>query len=299
LKKLQEPNSKTKRILNRDGSLNIIRTFKRNVFSDLYHFLLSVSWMQFFLLIFVSYLFINVFFAIFYFSCSPLSLEGVNRNNELSRFLDCFFFSVQTLASIGYGRISPIGLDSNIIVTFEALVGLLSLGIITGLLFSRFSRPTAKITFSNVALVSNINGVKTLFFRVANERQNEIVEARVSCVIMKTLFTKDGYWHRKFYDLKLERNYLPIFALTWTIEHKITEESPLFSLSLDDLKEAEAEIVVSFTGVDEAFSQPISARFSYIADDILIDKYFEDILHRDENDKIKLELDKIHNVQNV
>lgn len=231
-----------------------------------------------------------------YFLCCPESLEGVDKIDNLNRLLDCFFFSVQTLASIGYGRINPVGIVSNLIVTIEALVGLVFLGLVTGLLFSRFSRPTAKIVFSNVALITIKDGIKTFTFRVANQRQNEVIEANINCVLIKDVVTKEGHRHRKFFDMKLQRNSIPIFALSWTIEHKIDECSPLYNVSMEELEKSEAEIIVSLTGIDDAFSQPISARTSYIPKDIVLDKYFKDILSKDDTGKLHIDLKNIHEV---
>lgn len=285
------------RFLNRDGSFNVVKdgNGKRPI-SDIYHILLSVSWPRFFILVAMTYLTINLFFAVLYFLCGPEALEGVRRVSMPQHFLDCFFFSVQTFATIGYGRISPVTLLPNLLVTFEALVGLLSVALMTGLFFVRFSKPTARVIFSTKALINKEGNGLVLMFRISNERLNQISEAHLNLVLVKNEISETGERYRKIYDLKLERNHSPIFALSWTVVHPIDKESPFYGKTLDDLKRDEIEILVTLTGTDETFSQSVNARFSYNVDDILWGAHFEDMVYRNPDGKIHIDLSKINSI---
>ena len=284
------------RVLKKDGTLNIHRAFDRMPLSDLYHFLLSLSWPIFFAFVVLGYISINLFFAILYYLCGPQALEGLHVTSATDRFLDCFFFSVQTIATIGYGRISPSGLIPNLLMTVQALLGMLTLAVVTGLLFARFARPTARVIFSNNAILGPYNGKKSFFFRAANERLNQIVEAHMTLTLVKNETTKEGERFRKLYTLKLDRDYSPVFAMTWTVVHIIDEHSPLFKMEEKDLKEGEVEILASLTGMDDTFSQTIYSHTSYTIDDIFFNTRFKDILSRRSDGKLFVNLKGIHDV---
>ncbi len=300
--KIPEPRSKAWRILNRNNSFNVAKKGRRKIFfSDLYHSLLSASWPLFFLFVLVFYLWINIVFALGYFLCGPGALMGINHTSiadaQTAYFFECFFFSVQTLATIGYGRVSPFGLMPNFLVTFEALVGLLSLAIVTGLLYARFSRPTARVVFSRVAIIGKHNGVPCLYFRMANERLNQIAEAHVNVMLVKNEVSLEGEDYRNFYDLALERQYSPLFTISWTVVHPITASSPLYEATKEKLLADNVEILVTLTGTDDTFSQPIHARFSYTPDEILWNARFKDILSQSEDGKVQIALEDIHDLK--
>lgn len=283
------------RLLNHDGTFNIRRHgVRKRVFSDLYHGLLSVSWPTFLALLAGTYLLVNGLFAVAYTLCGEGALEGASKQGWPDRLVDAFFFSVQTLATIGYGRITPAGIPANLLVTCEALLGLLGLALATGLLFARFSRPTARVRFSNVAMLSPHEGVPSLVFRMANARLNQIVEARVRVSLARDEVTAEGERYRTFYDLELERSESPIFALSWTVVHPITEKSPLHGATRESLGACRAEIFVSLTGIDETFSQAIHTRFSYIPSEIVWGGLFEDILSRVDDGQITIDLDRLN-----
>ena len=283
------------RLLNPDGTFNVVRKGVRHRISrDVYHTLLSVSWPAFMGLLAGGYLITNALFALAYLLCGPDALAGVANEGGWRRYLDAFFFSVQTLATIGYGKITPQGIPANLLVTIEALFGLLGVALATGLLFSRFSRPTARITFSRVAMMAPHEGVLSLVFRMANVRLNQIVEAKVSVSLAIDEKTAEGEAYRNFYDLGLERSNSPIFVLSWTVVHPVNELSPLRGLTRQQLFEKHAEIIVSVTGIDETFSQAIHARYSYIPDEIIWGGYFEDILSRNECREVIINLERMH-----
>ena len=283
-------------VINRDGSLNIHRPRERGkLFSDLYHYFLSISWPRFFILIIVIYFLTNLIFAVLYFSCGENALKGIHPG-PLERFEDCLFFSVQTLATIGYGQLSPLGWGPNILVTIQAFLGMLILATTTGLLYARFSRPTARAIFSNYAIISQYNNKPCFVFRVANERLNQIVEAHMTLTLTKNETSKEGETSRKFHYLKLECDYSPLFALSWTIRHFIDETSPLFGMDADKMRETQVAIFASLTGIDDTFSQTITARSVYRYDEIVYDKRFKDILLW-KNNKMHIDLKGIHDMQ--
>jgi inward rectifier potassium channel len=281
--------------MNQDGSFNIARKGMRGGIShDLYHTLLSVSWPKFLGGIAAYYVMVNALFGTLFALCGEGALEGARRGSFCVRWVDSFFFSVQTLATIGYGKITPVGLPANLLVTLEALIGMLGVALATGLLFARFSRPTARVIFSHRAMISVHDGVPSLVFRMANARMNQIVEARLTVVLAISEVTAEGERYRNFYNLALERSESPMFALSWTVVHPIDAKSPLHGLSAEKLREAEAEVLISLIGTDETFSQSIHARHSYIPSEIIWGGFYEDMLKRNEQRLIEIDLARIH-----
>jgi inward rectifier potassium channel len=271
------------RLLNRDGTFNVERKeIPGEIRSDLYHWFLTIPWSGLFAAILGVYLAINLIFACLYVACGPEGLAGSNWLDPgisfLARFQDAYFFSVQTFATIGYGKLVPNGMMANLLVTLEALIGLMGFAMATGLVFARFSRPTARVVFSDVAVINHHDKVPSFMFRMANLRANQIVESRVRVTLSQEETTAEGESYRTFYDMKLERASSPMFVMTWLVVHPIDEESPLYGLGLEDLKKAEAEIMVSMTGIDESFAQSIHARFSYTPEEILWDRNFADMI---------------------
>ena len=190
--------------------------------TDLYHALLTASWGVLFALLAGAYAVFNLVFALLY-----RLQDGSIFNAKPGSFMDAFFFSVQTMATIGYGDMHPATLYANLLVTVEVLLGLTGFALATGLVFARFSRPTARIMFSRYAVVTTHDGRRMLMFRAANQRRNRILEARASLMLVRNEWTKEGTVMRRFYDLKLTRSHNPTFALTWTVMHPIDGESPL------------------------------------------------------------------------
>jgi len=172
----------------------------------------------------------------------------------------------------------PKSFYANAVMTLEALFGMLSVALFAGIVFARFSRPTARVLFSKVAVIGPYEGVPTLMFRAANRRRNQILEAQVSASMVQNETTAEVQMMRRFHDLKLARARNPVFALTWTVLHPIDEASPLFGRSPEELAAAEIEIVVTLTGIDETFVQPIHARYSFVAEDLRWNMRFVDIL---------------------
>ncbi len=240
---------------------------------DPYHLLLTIPWWGFLLLMVFSYLGLNGLFALAY-----LAGGDCIANAKPGSFWDAFFFSVQTLATIGYGAMAPITTYANIIVAIEALVSILGIALMTGLAFARFSQPTAKVIFSSVAVITPYQGIPTLMFRTANQRQNQILEAKLRVYFMRDEISAEGDFMRRLYELKLLRHRTPAFILTWTAMHPIDETSPLYGQTWSSLGRLKGMIIVSLTGIDETVAQAIHARQVYGANEILWQKQFVDIV---------------------
>jgi len=270
----------------------IVRTgVQRRVLGDVYHALLNAHWSML-LLLFVSYYVVaNTLFALAY-------LAGGDdlANARPGSFVDDFFFSVQTLATIGYGSIAPKTLYANVLVAVEALVGVLGFAIATGLFFAKFSRPTARVLFSRVAVIAQRDGALSLMVRMANERFNQVVEAQVQLSLARSERTSEGEEVRRFYDLELTRTRTPIFLLSWTVIHPITEHSPLHGMTPESLLECEGEIIVSVAGIDETFSQAIRARYSYLPEEIVWGARFADIMSTLADGRRRIDYERFHDV---
>jgi inward rectifier potassium channel len=268
------------RTFNRDGSQNIHRHGHTTPFKDFYHFLLSIRWPVFFLLIICGYISINLIFSTAYYLIGPAGLSGSTSATPLDFFLDCFFFSIQTVSTIGYGHVSPASLTANIVVAIEAFCGIISVALVTGLIFARFSRPTSKVVFSDNAIITKHMGKDSLLFRMANSRLNRVAEATVSAVLLKDTVSTEGMPLRQQFDLHILRSRSLVFAASWLIIHEINEKSPLFGMTKDDLEKQGLEILVALRGFDETFSQDIHARHSYVSHEILWNVRFKDMLKR-------------------
>ena len=262
---------------------------QRRPLSDVYHHLLTVPWTQLMLLVVLLYIALNTIFALLY----MLGGDCI-QNAEPGNFGDCFFFSVQTLATIGYGVMAPKTTWSHWLVTMEAFVGMLSVAMVTGLMFSKFSRPTARVEFSKVAIIAPRNGVPTLMFRMSNQRANQIVEARIQVAVAVSERTLEGETMRRFFDIAMVRQQNIIFALSWTAMHVIDETSPLFGHTEETLAASEMEIVASLIGLDETMSQTVHARWSYIPEEIRWNHRFLDIIRMRDDGQRFIDLRYFH-----
>ena len=237
---------------------------------DVYHVIMSLTWPRFFACAVVVYLLANLVFA----SAYALGDHAISNANSFS---DCFFFSVETLATVGYGNMSPATFYGHCVATIEIITGMLSMAVITSLVFARFSKPTARILFSRVAVITPYEGVPTLMLRVANQRNSYILEASASLVLVRDEETSDGHSLTRFHDLRLDRSRSPMFALSWMIMHRIDETSPLYGVTADAMRDADLRLAVTIAGTDEIFAASITARHSYAHEDIVFDRRFADI----------------------
>ncbi len=258
------------RLINRDGSFNVRvdrGNWWRTFFS--YHTLLTISWPRLFLLLAVGFIGANALFACAYVACGRDALVGDPPLGPAAR---AFFFSVETLATIGYGNIVPTTFATNVVVTVEALVGLLGLAVATGVVFARFSRPVADIRYSAHAVVAPYRGGTAFEFRVVNGRRNQLVN--VTADVTMSRFEGENR-ERRFYQLGLERSTVAFFPLNWTVVHPIDDRSPLHGWTRETLLDAEVEFNVLLTAVDDTFSQTVHSRSSYTADELLFGHRFE------------------------
>ena len=289
------------RLLNRDGSFNVTRSglgFFEN-FAP-YHLLLTTSWSGFLAVITVSYVVLNLVFAVIYLACGPDALLGAGAAMLGGRFSQAFFFSIQTFATIGYGQIAPNGMAANTVVTVEALVGLMYQALATGLLFARFTRPTAVLLFSGRAVVGPYNDGQGLMFRIVNRLRNEIIELEAQVLFSALEPDNRGGFVRRYVPLPLERNKVTFFPLSWTIVHPIDGASPLAGRTYDDLERAQAEILVLLSGVDEALEQTVHARSSYRADEIVWNARFQSMfLKPDGRSRVTVDISRVHEIELV
>jgi inward rectifier potassium channel len=284
----------TQRLLNKDGTFNVRRRGLRWFESHSpYHLALSASWPKFLLSCVAVYTALNIIFATAFLLCGTAALIGEGAQELGGAYWRAFFFSVETFATIGYGDITPIGFPAHAVMYVESLTALMSQALITGLLFARFSRPTAAIRFSKSMVVAPFTGGRGLMMRMANMRDNQIIDltARINC---SWLEAGTGGFGRKFQLLALERSEVMLFPLSWTLVHPITKESPLWGLSDEDLRRAEFEFLVLVTGVDETFSQRVNARSSYKPAEIVWGAKFRNIFKPpDENGRLSIDIHRI------
>lgn len=257
------------RLLNRDGSFNVERKGLSLLESiSPYHTLLTLPWSQFFLLGVGWYFLVNILFALAYLACGQGSLLSTSPGTSQYPFWRAFFFSVETLSTIGYGNIVPVNLAANILVAVEALTGLAGFAIVTGLLFARISRPTANVLFSSHAVIAPYQGMTALEFRVANARSNELIEVGAK-VIVSRFEQVDGVHTRRYYPLKLERDSVVFLPLTWTVVHPIEPDSILYGETAESMRASNAEVLVLLKAFDETFSTIVQTRTSYTFEDIV------------------------------
>jgi inward rectifier potassium channel len=289
------------RLLNRDGSFNVVRSGLGFLESFApYHLLLSISWLGFFGVVIASYVAINLVFAFAYLACGADALVGSGAGMMGGRFGQAFFFSVETFATIGYGQIAPNGVPANMVVTIEALVGLMYQALATGLLFARFTRPTAAVLFSDRAVVAPYNEGQALMFRIVNRRRNEIIQLEAQVLLSAMEPDGRGGAVRRYTALALERNKVTFFPLSWTIVHPIDGASPMTGRTREELERAEAEILVLLTGVDEALEQTVHARSSYRADEIVWNARFRSMfLTAASGDRVSVDVSRVHEIEEL
>ena len=283
------------RLLNRDGTFNV-RVEHGNPLSLLfsYHTFLNMSWPRFFVVFGGAYLMVNALFGLLYLAAGPHALSG---DLDTTPFWRAFFFSIHTFATVGYGSISPVNATANAIVTVETLVSLMTFAVVTGLVFARFSRPVADIRYSTCAVVAPYQNMTALEFRVVNGRDNQLINLEATVLLSR--FEGEGDRSnrpRRFYQLKLERQKVALFPLNWTIVHPIDEASPLYGWTKEMMVDAEMEVAVLITAVDETFAQTVNSRASYTSREIQFGRRFV-IMYELRGNEIVMDLDKLDTVE--
>lgn len=262
---------------------------------DLYHSVVAMSWTAYLGLFVSAFLVVNAAFGYLYY-------VGNNAIGGLatSSYWEYFFFSVQTLATIGYGTKFPQTLYADVLVTVEAMIGLLSMGLFAAIAFARLSIPRSRVIFSNTAVIAEFEGVPTLMFRVANERKNNIIGAEVELSLFIRETSKEGLSMRRIYDLALVRSHNPMLSLTWLIFHPMNEASPLFGHTAQSLAASEFALVATLKGLDETISQTVHANYAYRSSDIRWSHRFQDMFSEDEaTGKSSIDLTRIHDIRPV
>jgi inward rectifier potassium channel len=262
----------------------------RTPLSDFYYIIMRVSWPTTIASIVGIYFLANGIFASLY-----LAIGGISHARTQS-ISDAFFFSVQTMGTIGYGAMFPESTGANIVVTFESAFSLLFTALATGLVFAKFSRPNARLMFSDKASVATMDGVPTLAMRVGNQRRNRIVEAEVRIALTRTETTREGKTFYRTVDLKLTRPRMLSLARSWTILHPIDEDSPLFGETAESLVAKEAEILVSVVGIDDTWMQTVHASHRYLAKDIAFGHRHVDIIS-ETADALIVDLRRFHELE--
>jgi inward rectifier potassium channel len=290
-------NQTAERLLNKDGSFNVQRS-GLPFFTSLspYHSLLTMSWWKFNINILVFFISINALFALAFVLIGKESLPGSAPGSILQFYLDAFFFSVQTFTTVGYGILSPHGTLANSFAALCAFVGLLSFAMATGLLFARFSRPTARIIFAENAIITPFQEASALMFRIANARKNQLIELEVKILYSRLEFD-NGRHVRRYYALQLVRDKVVFFPLQWTVVHKIDENSPLLGITQKRLEEEMAEFPILLTGIDETFSQSVHARSSYRFDEIKWNVKFSDMFFVNKNNQLSSDMQKLSDTE--
>ena len=262
-----------------------------SLWRDTYHFLMENSWPTLIGFLAFIYLVLNLIFAILF------MLGGNCLGESDGSFSDSFYFSVQTLATIGFGHLYPKNGYANFIVTIEAFVGTLGTAVMTGLIFAKFSIPKAKVLFSKHVTITTHNGKKALKLRLANNRGNQLVEGRITVSVLMNETNSEGEFLRRIRDLQLDRNTTPVFVLSWLITHIIDESSPLYDLSADQFDKNDLQIIVSFVGLDDTSGQTMHARHLYRHRDVAWNARLADFFGTDSDGRRYLDYSKFHQIE--
>ena len=294
----QQYTSSFKRAVNQDGQFNVRRTGATWRDAHPFLFLVSVSWSRFVLIIAAAYLVVNSIFALLYLAIGIENLKGTASSTNLGSFINAWFFSAHTLTTVGYGNVWPSGIAANSLAALEALTGLLSFAIATGVFYGRFSRPSARVGYSPKAIIAPYQSGISFQFRVVNRRTNNLLEVEARVLLM-TVEDKDGHPGRTFAELELERKTVLFLPLTWTVVHPIDERSPLFGKTAADLKRLQSEILVLIRAFDETFGQPVHSRFSYRYDEIVWGARFTPAFEVEPDGELRVELNRLGNFDPV
>jgi len=290
----QKSSSNKARFVTPDGKINVLRKGQPLIRPyDFYHSLISMSWGKFIFLVSLSFFISNLIFAGFYTFIENQALSSVNHSSLLQKYWDSFFFSVQTMTTVGYGAMSPISSWAKIISSVESFIGLLGFALVTGLLYGRFSRPEMKIRYSKNILIAPFKEGKALMFKMANQRSSKLIEAEVTMVLIAN---KDG--NRIYHNLDLQLNKINFFALTWTVVHPINEESFFFNQTEDSLQNLDLEVVILVKAFDDSFSQTVYSHSSYTYDEFVWDAKFDTSIFQ-ENGKMAIDLNQLDNYTKI
>jgi inward rectifier potassium channel len=282
-------NARSGRVLNKDGSFNVEQAGFDIRRVHIFQYLIRISWFNFYFSLFIAFVIANFAFATVYMMLGPGALKSSDTTTGVSHLWECVFFSVHTMTTVGYGNLYPAGYAANILAGIEA----------TGMVYGRFSRPTAKIIYSEQAIVTpHHNHHNALMFRIANLRSSVMMD--VEAAVLLTFIEKKGeQYMRRYYGMDLERNKVSYLPLTWTLVHNITEQSPLFGKSLEEHKDMMMEIMVTIKGYDETYGDNVHSRYSYLYEDIVWGAKFLPAFHVHKGGAAVLDVDKISSYEKV
>jgi inward rectifier potassium channel len=286
-----------KRMVNEDGSYNIIRKGGVSGVKDFYKFLIDLHWFWFSLFLIGSFLFLNLIFTTCY---VLIGIETIAGNYpELSPFENAFFFSAQTFTTVGYGALHPKGALTNYIAMAESFLGLLSFAIATGLLWGRFSKPSLKIAFSKNIIITPHEDSKAVMFKMVNQRKNVLLNTTIKCIFIIDKGSGQTAFNKDYSELKLESDQVNFFPLTWTLVHKITEDSPLYNINFNELVKRNGEVIILVETFDETFSQTILQKHSYACEQWLENVKFERNFEANEQGHIELNVQDINRYSSI
>lgn len=278
------------RALNKDGTFNVRKTnvpfFQRINF---FHTLISMSWLKFNGFILLSYSIINLIFGSIYYFIGIENLTGIKASSAFEEFIEAFFFSSQTITTLGYGRVAPIGTLANIVAAIESMLGLLGFALATGMLYGRFSRPSAKIQYSTKAVISPYKNINGFMFRIVNPQHTQLLEVEISVSLS---MRRENSGLRDFYLLDLERTKVSFLPYTWTVVHPIAHTSPLYEFNREKAIEKDVEFIITIKAFDESFSQVVYSRSSYKASELVWGEKFVNLMEND-GDGIKIDVSRL------
>lgn len=294
----QKNYNKSVRFINKDGTINIKRTGLGTLGNlDIYHWFITTSKRNLIFVIIIGYIITNFVFAAAYYVIGSENFGGLETRDEMSKFMSLYFFSAQTLTTVGYGHVYPIGIAASTVSAIESLMGLLGFALATGILFGRFSRPKADILYSDNALVAPYQGITGLMFRITNKMQYELVECEASVTLA---YNDPESTKRQFETLKLEISRINFLTLSWTIVHPIDDESPIKGLTVTELIERDAEVIILIKAVNDTFSQNVQSRHSYKAHEMIEKARFKPLKQEaDKNGRVLISVTDIHEFYNV
>lgn len=253
-----------KRLVNSDGSYNMVRHGALRGIRDFYKYLIEIKWWLFMLLSAFYFLVINFFFAAIYYLIGMDGISGLHQG--IPDYLNAFFFSVQTFTSLGYGHMSPVALSTNLVGTLESFFGVMSIALITGLLYGRFSKPTSKLAFSKNIILTPFQEDMAMMFKMVNKRDSILLNAHVKTILIMDRGGEVDQFNKMYFQLELELDKINFFPLTWTVVHRINDTSPMFGMGVDELRQRNAEILVLVEAFDETHSQMITEKRAYGGD---------------------------------
>ena len=280
---------KVRRMINADGSYNVVRKGSSEGIRDIFKYLVEISWFKFFTILFSGYILFNLFFTAVYLFFGFENISGIDTNND-SVFFQVFFFSIQTFTTVGYGTLAPLGFSTQAVAAIEAFVGFLSFSLATGLLYGRFSRPQSKLKFADPFVFSKYEDGYSFKFKLTNLRDVVLQDVEAKIIAMFNKKNNKGEIIRSFYMLPLTLPKIEIMALTWTLVHKIDKESPFWNKTKEEIIAQQPEFLIFVNGFDEVYAERTRAHKSYVIEDVIWNKNFATIFNSLENGKLEMDV---------